>query len=116
MDTKITLATLASASAQDMLSANPLKEIEFHHASDRRCYYGAPSSDLQKEWNSIDEARKILEANKLSITYFPNGGFYVGFKRHQDKAPEILTPDCSSFENCYRALIDAVNKEPCAGS
>jgi hypothetical protein len=87
-----------------------LKAVEFHHASDRRCYYGAPSSDLQKEWGSEDAAHKELKKHNLSITYFPNGEFYVGFQRHDNKAPDILTPDCGSFESCYRKLVEVLNE------
>lgn len=88
-----------------------MDDFTFHTATDRRCYYGCPSSDLKREWEDIDKAKKYLKENNLSVTYFPNGGFYVGFKRHNDKAPEIMTEDCSSFELCFIALLKKVNGE-----
>lgn len=88
-----------------------MKAIIFHHAIDRRCYYGAPSYDLQKEIKSREDAIKQLDLLDMSITYFPNGEFYVGFKRYKEKAPEIITPDCASFESCYYKIISFIEGE-----
>lgn len=83
-----------------------MKQIDFHHATDRRCYYGAASSDLQKELDCRDSARTELEKHGYRATYFPAGGFYVGFKHVPDSAPIIITEDMPSFESCYRAIVE----------
>ena len=96
-----------------------LPNIEFHAASDRRCYNGAASNDLNKEWASIAEAKALLKKASLNITYFPYGEYYVGFKLHVEKAPEVLTEDCSSFESCYTKLVkltEVKKKESLQGS
>ena len=90
---------------------NLIPDIEFHHASDRRCYYGAYSSDLQKEVDCKEEANKILAKNNLNITYFPAGGYYIGFKTYKGKAPDIITDDCYSFELCYSKIQEYCKSE-----
>lgn len=53
-------------------------EPYIHHASDRRCYYGAPCSDLKREWDSLANLQARLEALApgFRCTYFPAEGKY----------------------------------------
>lgn len=79
-----------------------LKRITLHRATDRRVYNGAPCSDMQREWNSRQEAKDYLKSLGVHVTYFPAGEFYVGF----DERSNILTEDCKSFEVCANKVLE----------
>lgn len=55
-----------------------MTKVKIYHATDRRCYYGAPSSDLLKEINSINEAKHHLKSK------------------------------CKSFEQCYNQCLEGI--------
>lgn len=80
--------------------------IEIHHASDRRCYNGCPSTDLQREIDSKANAKTYLRKRGISVTWFPNGEFYVGFDVSTDGAPQIITPDCKSLQECCNLCLE----------
>lgn len=56
-----------------MMKQNKDIPLEPYYASDRRCYYGCPSSDLQREWDRTDALEKLMKELEPSsiITYFP---------------------------------------------
>jgi hypothetical protein len=51
-----------------------------HYATDRRCYEGAPCSDLKKEWGQNEDLYKLLkkEFPTAWITWFPMERFFSG--------------------------------------
>ena len=83
-----------------------MEKIKPHHASDRRCYNGAYSSDLQLELDRKKQAKSQLKQLGGSITYFPAGSYYVGFKKHKP-----ITGDIVSFWACYRKTFDILTKK-----
>ena len=76
--------------------------IELYRAIDRRCYNGAYCSDLQKEIDSKNKAKKYLKSLGLSICYYPAGSYYIGFGPKY----KILTKECTSFREAANLSID----------
>lgn len=87
-----------------------MTKIKLYHATDRRLYDGCPSDDLERELKSKADARAYLATHDIRITYFPNGGFYIGFKVIENHAPKIITQDCPSFEQCVNDCIKYIER------
>ena len=84
-----------------------------YHASDRRCYYGAPCSDLRREIDHTDALyERMRQANMgATCTYFPAEGKYMTFLNFR-----AITGNF--HDNEQEALIEAIQKlegdnEPC---
>lgn len=73
-----------------------------------RCYYGAYDSKTTRvhEFRREVLAKLKILRPRISVTYFPAGGFYVGFD-----GLNILTPDLSSYESALIAVIKYTLKE-----
>ena len=79
--------------------------LEPYYASDRRCYYGAPCADLQREWDqtaALEKRMKEADPDAI-ITYFPvEGKWLTGTRKNYRE----LT---GNFYHCKQmALIEAI--------
>ena len=83
--------------------------LEPYHATDRRVYYGAPCSDMSREFKRTDDLMKrLLKAEPTaSCTYFPMEGKYMVFIRPDpNRTWDILTNNF--HESKQDALIEAI--------
>ena len=77
--------------------------LEPYYATDRRVYYGAPCTDMQREFDNTDYLRKELRKLNGTCTYFPMEGKFMAFTL--DKFKEIT----GRFHCCQQqALIEAI--------
>lgn len=79
--------------------------LEPYYASDRRCYYGAPCSDLQREWDQTAALEERMKAaNPLAfVTYFPVEGEWRAATSEKYKPITGRSFSCKQM-----ALIDAI--------
>ena len=63
-----------------------LMRPELHYARDRRCYNGAPCTDLKREWDSRDNIRAQLQAvePEFRTVYFPVEGKHSGWIKYKE--------------------------------
>jgi len=75
-----------------------------HYATDRRCYNGAPCSDLKREWDSRDNIRKQIQAvePEFHTTYFPAQAMHSGWIKSRKITDE--------YEDVGDALLEAWDK------
>lgn len=89
--------------------------METYRASNRRCYNGALSSDLQRELNhtkALEEKMKQLD-HTASCTYFPMEGKYLTFTNSNIlQNPDLKGPPIILTGNFHvskqEALIEAI--------
>lgn len=78
-----------------------------HFGGARRCYNGCPDSGLQRELDELSRLRSAIHARGYTVTYFPNGEFYMAFNaRHLP-----VTGECKSLAEVERTLPKQVNQE-----
>lgn len=79
--------------------------LEPYYAYDRRCYDGAPCSDLQREWDQTEALEKRMKkANPLAfVTYFPVEG-----KWEAATSEKYQSITGRAFYCKQMALIDAI--------
>jgi len=90
-------------------------ELTTYRANDRRVYYGAPCSDMQKEWNHTDAlVARMKRADKTaSCTYFPAEAKYLVFTNSNIlENPNLVGPPRELtgvfHSNKQLALIEAI--------
>jgi ubiquinone/menaquinone biosynthesis C-methylase UbiE len=77
-----------------------MNEPELHYATDRRCYNGAFSSDMERQFKSQDDIVKQIQIEypEFSVVYFPLEDKYLSFVQydmvtnnfHDDKGQCLL--------------------------
>jgi hypothetical protein len=84
-----------------------MQEPEIHYATDRRCYYGAMCSDLQKEHGSKQAVFDQIKAKypEYSCVYFPYGGFYMNFLGYKQLSPVEYQDRGQCLLAAWRGLI-----------
>lgn len=80
-----------------------MKNPTAYYATDRRCYDGAPSSDLKKERDNVNKL--VAAMTKLDpdarCVYFPGEGKYMIFVGNTQLLPKM-------YECKQQALVEAI--------
>ena len=80
----------------------------YYVATDRRCYNGAPCSDLQREWDTIDKLTDLVKKNGGHITYFPVEGKFTGHNIKTYESTEFCDSKASAAIS-YLKMVDILD-------
>jgi hypothetical protein len=68
-------------------------------ASVMRCYNGQPDRELQNLLDEREHFRSMIHNAGYSVTYFPDGEFYMAFRNYR-----AVTKECRSLDEVASEL------------